>query len=152
RDLTRWKVRLGVYSRAYADYESYYQEFNVSSVLVNPNFDPVTFANDIALIWLDEKVNINDGVSPICVTRDMYTVGESCVVTGWGTTSVGGETMDKLQEVYKPILSQDQCLSDYPNLGFDKVSMLCAGYSAGGHDACLVCPFRSSIPFPLSTM
>ena len=28
-------------------------------------------------------------MSPICVTREMYTAGEYCEVTGWGTTSIG---------------------------------------------------------------
>ena len=56
---------------------------------MHPDFSILTFENDIAVAWLDGNVNVTEGVSPICVTREMYTPGEYCVVTGWGTTSIG---------------------------------------------------------------
>ena len=50
---------------------------------------------------------------------------------------LGGETLDKMHEIYKPILSQANCHTYLPN-DFDQLSMLCAGYDQGGTDACAV--------------
>ena len=52
---------------------------------IHPDYSPNTLQNDIAVAWLDGNVNVTQGVRPICVTREIYTPGDKCVVTGWGT-------------------------------------------------------------------
>lgn len=88
-DETRWQVRLGVFSRAGATYEPYYQQFRVSKIIQHPDYHPNTYANDIALMLVEGVIQETNGVSPACVTRDMYVPGENCVTLGWGQTVQG---------------------------------------------------------------
>ncbi|XP_062574746.1 serine protease 53-like [Saccostrea cucullata] len=134
-DETRWQVRLGVFSRASATFEPYYQEFRVKKIVQHPGYQPSTFSNDIALMFVDGVIQETEGVSPACVTREMYTPGENCVTLGWGVTTQGGDTTDRLQQVFKPILSADICLQQLSDL-FNRVTMLCAGRDEGGAGAC----------------
>jgi len=48
-----------------------------------------------------------------------------------------GSPADKLQEVYKPVLTDTECLT---NIGgaYDPLHMMCAGYLEGGKGACQV--------------
>ena len=48
----------------------------------------------------------------------------------------GGSVTDKLQEVYKPVISDSECGSKVS--GFHSTTMICAGLPAGGIDACQV--------------
>jgi hypothetical protein len=48
----------------------------------------------------------------------------------------GGSVTDKLQEVYKPIISDAECGSKVS--GFHSTTMICAGLPYGGVDACQV--------------
>lgn len=51
----------------------------------------------------------------------------------------GGPPVDRLHEVYKPILSDADCTSALGIFGYNETSMLCAGNLAqGGVDACSV--------------
>lgn len=47
------------------------------------------------------------------------------------------DTSDRLQQVFKPILSADIC-SQQLGVLFDRTTMLCAGKDAGGVGACNV--------------
>ena len=55
----------------------------------------------------------------------------------WNLNFLGGTVSDRLQEVYKPILSTSQCSSDLGTL-FNSTGMLCAGFDAGGAGPCFV--------------
>lgn len=50
---------------------------------------------------------------------------------------LGGSTSDKLQEVYKPVLTDAACTS-YLSNAYNANTMLCAGLDIGGKDACQV--------------
>lgn len=50
---------------------------------------------------------------------------------------IGGSTSDRLQEVYKPVLSDAAC-TGYLSNAYNANTMLCAGLDAGGKDACQV--------------
>ena len=54
---------------------------------------------------------------------------------------LGGSPSDQLKEVYKPVLSDADCLT---NIGgaFHAPTMTCAGYIAGGQGACAVIFFN----------
>ena len=75
-------------------------------------------------------------VSPICLPSpgDTVATGDQVTVAGWGATSEGGVTADKLQEVTVPVSDMDQCRTVYRNLANVDLGpgVMCAGYEEGG--------------------
>lgn len=66
----------------------------VRKVILHPDYNPRTEANDIALIELDRPVTFNDYVQPAClphVTKDSKTSFKNCYISGWGTTAQNSE-------------------------------------------------------------
>ncbi|XP_076075920.1 trypsin-1-like [Mytilus galloprovincialis] len=130
-----WTIDVGVHSRSAQ--EQYQKTYDVKKIISHPEYSPFLLHNDIAIVRLSTPVVENEAVAPICVTSfpssDFY--GKYCVVTGWGATSEGGSTSDRLKEVYKPVLTDTDCLL---NVGgtFNSTTMLCAGFVQGGEGTC----------------
>lgn len=63
--------------------------------------------------------------------------GELCTVVGWGMTKKTGDR-EQLRMVRLPIVRQEVCKEIYE--GWETITrrMICAGYAAGGQDACEV--------------
>lgn len=77
----------------------------------------------------------------------MPQVGEISTVAGWGRTSEGGESSDRLLEVDLPIIGHNSCVLRYrgspdPDIArlaafIDEATMVCAGGAPeGGRDSC----------------
>merc|ERR1712127_953153 len=64
-----------------------------------------------------------------------YDEGTMCTVTGWGTTSEGGNLANTLQKVEVPVVSDDHCRDSYGQNDIAD-SMICAGLERGGKDSC----------------
>ncbi|KAK3088910.1 hypothetical protein FSP39_025326, partial [Pinctada imbricata] len=128
-----WTVTLGSHRRTFNSL--YTVKYGVSKIVIHQNYRPNTINNDIAIMVLSKDVVLSDGIIPACLPANTYVENEMCVVTGWGTTSEGGSVSDRLQEVYKPLLSESTCSSKLGN-SFKLNSMLCAGFERGGADAC----------------
>ncbi|CAG2237937.1 TMPRSS3 [Mytilus edulis] len=132
-----WTIDVGVHSRSAQ--EQYQKTYDVKQIISHPEYSPFLLHNDIAIVRLSTPIIENEAVAPICVTSlpssDFY--GRNCVVTGWGATSEGGSTSDRLKEVYKPVLTDTDCLL---NVGgtFNSTTMLCAGFVQGGEGTCTV--------------
>ena len=62
-------------------------------------------------------------------------VGDSCVITGWGTLQSGGSQPDKMQVATVPVVSQGSCETAYGAKNIHD-SMVCAGFPEGGVDSC----------------
>merc|ERR1711892_295988 len=97
----------------------------VSQITNHPSYDASSSNNDVALIKLSEEVDL-DVYTPACLpkTADNYE-GQKAWVYGWGTTSFGGSTSDKLLEVEVPVVSNTVCSSAMSAGVTD--AMLCAG-------------------------
>ncbi|XP_076173331.1 trypsin 3A1-like, partial [Ptiloglossa arizonensis] len=110
----------------------------VKSVTIHENFHTYTFNNDIAIIEMDQPVDVNGIVRTACLPEDKaidYT-GATATVVGWGRTGEEQPVSDKLRKVNLPILSQEEC----DEAGYQKnritENMFCAGYLEGELDAC----------------
>lgn len=57
--------------------------------MVNENYNPATYQNDIALLELSEEVVYRQHIVPVCLPAkgDNFT-GKTGTVTGWGRTQV----------------------------------------------------------------
>ena len=96
----------------------------VSKIITHPSYSASTFNNDIALIQLSEEVDLNI-YTPSCIAmtsenfegQKAWVYGEKILILikyinhfeGWGTTSFGGSTSDKLFEVEVPVVSNAVC-------------------------------------------
>lgn len=78
----------------------YYQDqlLPVNRIIVHPNYYSVEGGADIALLELEDPVNVSSHVQPISLPPAMETFpsGTSCWVTGWGDIDNGGMWQGRL--------------------------------------------------------
>ncbi|MCR6639206.1 MAG: trypsin-like serine protease [Sporocytophaga sp.] len=116
--------------------EAGYQKINVKKIIIHPTYDPVTVDGDLALIQLERPVT-NTPVSLPEQDDTTYTKnGLTSTVMGWGYTQPNTLIADTLQEVEVKIISNPVCNSKQVYEGEVTENMLCAGFLAGGKDAC----------------
>ena len=131
-----WTVYAGVASR---------KEFFISAqrstgvqLIKHNSFNPKTFENDIALLYIEPSLDFNDQVRPICLPpKDAYIeTNLICEISGWGLTSEKGSPATILQSAKVRILNRNICrLPTWLNKNL-KNDMLCAGTYFGTIDAC----------------
>ncbi|NXR14442.1 OVCH2 protein, partial [Semnornis frantzii] len=153
RDL--WMVVTGLHDLMEQEYR---QKRSVKQYIIHPSFNQSTLDSDIALLQLDEPLEFNHYVRPVCLPAKEEAAQPStvCVVTGWGASEEDREKGKKLHQLEVPILVPDMCQSYYINLP-SKVTqrMICAGFPLeDGKDSCtgdsggpLVCPSEDNSGF-----
>nr|XP_057936451.1 mannan-binding lectin serine protease 1 [Doryrhamphus excisus] len=128
---------------------------SAEEVILHPQFRPSNYNNDIAMVRLSARVQLNAVIRPICLpppqrqddapTPLPNSVG---VVAGWGISDPSsdiltpdpGTTSDLLQYVKLPVVSEDECRASYTSRsgGYNiSDNMFCAGFYEGGRDTCL---------------
>ncbi|XP_053382489.1 transmembrane protease serine 9-like [Mercenaria mercenaria] len=113
------------------------QIFQASDIISHRRYNSRTMANDIAIIKFNNVFPTDLSgtfASPACLASRDYRDNEDAVVSGWGTTSEGGDSSSTLKYVWKPILNYDFCDTQTGNAGQIDGTMLCAGNT--GKDAC----------------
>lgn len=73
------------------------------------------------------------------------------MVTGWGKKNETGGNSDVLQKVWLPLINDTVCTEFLKLISYDQnfiKEMICAGYKAGGKDACQVIAYFFKL-FPL---
>lgn len=109
------------------------QIVNVTKFFLHPDYQQNGFYNDIAVMRLAEKLQINTKVQPIQIAPRGYRVPDNAelLVSGWGTLEFRGSSPERLQKVYVPAVSNEVCARSYSNIRPHKI---CAGRE--GVDAC----------------
>jgi trypsin len=102
----------------------------------HPDFNPETFANDVAVLELDAAVP-KDIARPLRIAKTSDTrldaTGLDALVAGWGTTSSGGVTSEQLLEANLQLVSDSSCAAAY-GAEFQPDVMICAALP--GRDSC----------------
>lgn len=129
------KVRYG--SHHLHEHDEHQGNDKVNKVILHEEYDSWTINNDICLLQLKKDLEFNDWVNVIALPPQSQEEEEGtvCTVSGWGTTSEGGDLADVLMKVDVPVVSDKHCRNNY---GDDEIadSMICAGYPEGGKDSC----------------
>ncbi|WP_027186356.1 S1 family serine peptidase [Desulfovibrio inopinatus] len=118
------------------------QKFSVKRVIPHPNYDNDTANNDIALLELSTAAPTSVYTPVKLVAQNdpdnLTTVGTISTAVGWGATNSGGYIYpDELRQVNLPIYDFETAKASYATYGYTLTdTMLPAGYSAGGKDAC----------------
>ncbi|KAG7254988.1 hypothetical protein CRUP_034842, partial [Coryphaenoides rupestris] len=136
---------------------------SVDQVLLHPDFQPLNYDNDIALLRLDQPVRFTGLIRPICLPKPRgqdaqptplpHSLG---LVAGWGISSPSNDsasltsnpsltsdpnmTSEVLQYVKLPVVDQKECEESYASrsLAYNiTLNMFCAGFYEGGRDTCL---------------
>ncbi|XP_015199639.1 transmembrane protease serine 12-like [Lepisosteus oculatus] len=114
------------------------QNRTVTHIFRHSLFNTKNGDNDVALLKLCSPVNFTDYVQPVCLLRGASEEAglTPCFISGWGTTSWGGERADTLQEAEVNLIPRETCNQpDWYNQSLTE-NMQCAGHETGGIDAC----------------
>nr|XP_005590891.1 PREDICTED: tryptase alpha/beta-1 [Macaca fascicularis] len=125
----------------------YYQDqlLPVSRIIVHPQFYAVQIGADIALLELEEPVNVSSHVHTVTLppASETFPPGTPCWVTGWGDVDndVRLPPPYPLKEVEVPIVENQLCDAEYhtglhtgDSFQIVRDDMLCAGSEK--HDSC----------------
>ncbi|XP_022093248.1 suppressor of tumorigenicity 14 protein homolog isoform X2 [Acanthaster planci] len=138
-DVTTWRVHLGKHTID-LHLSKGEQEAKIKHIIKHKGFNTKTMRNDLAVLVLDRSLSLDsEQVNVACLDKELDMSNKiHCLVTGWGLTEMGGRQARKLQQAWVPILRQSQCNHKDVYNGIIASSMICAGYLAGGIDACQV--------------
>ncbi|KAL7042172.1 hypothetical protein ACKWTF_001045 [Chironomus riparius] len=125
-------VKLGMLDRSQDDNDVFI--YNVINKIIHPQYDRISFNNDIALLELDKDVKFSEYIYPICLPTRQHDE-EKAIVTGLGTTGKDHAQSEKLLKVVLEKFSHRECQEKVPQ-PIDKASMLCYGDNSDSKDAC----------------
>lgn len=63
-----------------------FQLIRVKSITLHPAYQPTNLQSDIALLHLENKLNFDKHIGPVCYDENDVepSAGEQCVTSGWG--------------------------------------------------------------------
>ncbi|MEU7058797.1 serine protease [Streptomyces sp. NPDC046197] len=115
------------------------KEIPVRDTWVNPRYDAATNSGDFAVLTLAEPLPQSSVIKMAGASDPAYTPGTGAEVYGWGDTTGTAAYAHSLYAARVHVLPDSQCRRAYPGSvdgTYLPETMLCAGESAGGHDAC----------------
>nr|KAF6496865.1 ovochymase 1 [Rousettus aegyptiacus] len=120
--------------------ESTEQVRRAKHIIVNENFDRLSFSSDIALVQLSSPLEFSSAVRPMYILHRMEPqfLSEICAVTGWGSISKDSGLANCLQQ---SMLEREMCEHTYysGHPGGITEKMICSGFAAtGGKKFCQV--------------
>jgi len=131
--LSDYSITLGSHDRDVTD--STQVDSKLGGIWVHEDYNSKTLDNDIALLKLENPIQLTDYINTACVATTDYPADTMCVVTGWGDQESAIDDPE-LQEVYVPIIDTNVCNRASWYNGDITENMFCAGYSTGGQDSC----------------
>lgn len=117
------------------------REVTVTSVILHPNYIPgsVNTRDDIALLELAQPTGLP--TLPLYAGDPERIAGSSAVVVGWGAISYSEVVPltypTTLQQATVPLVSRSVCNRPESYAGAIAPGQVCAGFQAGGVDACV---------------
>ncbi|WP_431044791.1 S1 family peptidase [Streptomyces sp. P1-3] len=107
----------------------------VSKIWVHPSYQTVTKGDDVAVLTLSTAMPYTTAKYVSSSETGIYAEGATARIVGWGTTSSGGQSSNRLKTATVPVTSDSYCANAYGGR-FIASDMVCAGYDEGGVDTC----------------
>ncbi|KAF6718765.1 Mast cell protease 8 [Oryzias melastigma] len=86
------------------------QEIPVKEAFPSKHYNTKGFVNDLMILKLSSKAQINDYVKPIALADHSSPVPQHCVVSGWGKTSMNDAFLSRnLMEVEVTLIRGENC-------------------------------------------
>lgn len=130
----QWQALLGLHVQGQTN--EWTVRRKIRRIIAHPDYNPLTYNNDIALLELDSDVTLNQNIWPICLPSPShdFPAGQEAWITGWGATREGGMAATVLQKAEVRIINSTVC----NKLMNNEITefMVCAGVLKGGIDAC----------------
>ena len=137
----QWQVRVGEHNET--KFEGYEEMIDIEKITIHPGFilgsAEDTGDYDIAIIKLKRPAVFHKLVHSICLPEmeTRFATGKTCFATGWGRQDENAaEYSDVLREVEVDLVSKEVCNSNISYNGLLNERFFCAGFQAGGRDAC----------------
>ncbi|XP_068207047.1 trypsin-1-like [Palaemon carinicauda] len=110
----------------------------ISHIIVHEKFVRNNLMNDIALLRMEEPVQLSYSIRPVCLPdvqewdENIYngTSRSHGIVVGWGLTKELGERSPILLQVHLPFLNVSKCREVYERINPVSEKMLCTYYEA----------------------
>ncbi|RWS07578.1 Trypsin-like serine protease 3 [Dinothrombium tinctorium] len=106
---------------------------------VHPDFDKLSYENDIALIKLNSPLVFSKHIIPVCISQSTAS-GKWGNLIGWGSTEEDGPLSNTLQYAELQILTNHHCekmFNQSRHFQYISSSFLCAGDDSGQIDSCI---------------
>lgn len=127
-------------------YDDQSHSFDVAEAIPHPAYNAtLTRYNDIALVRLQQLVELNPYIRPACLPNVRLFNETIAVATGWGAVEHGSPNNDLLLKVKLDIFTHQQCDASYATAnghflklpqGVSSETQLCAGSHTDKKDIC----------------
>lgn len=107
-------VRLGDIDITSSDDDACAQQFRIIEIFRHPAYRATSNYHDIALLKLDQNVEVNSHVIPACLWTAEELKFEKLVSLGWGRTGYGKKFSPNLLKVSLKPISTEECKKYYP--------------------------------------
>lgn len=108
------------------------ERIRVKRIIRHPAFNGYNYDVDLALLQLETP---STG-TPVTITATEPATGQKGHVYGWGVSD-RGRAVNYLRRVEMPVVDREACRDAYTSYSRTvNQNMFCAGYAAGGRDAC----------------
>lgn len=111
---------------------------NVSKIIIHEQYEPETFANDLAVMILSMPISTtHPTLQPIAMTTVQPKTSDVCQASGWGSTRFGlpyaSEILLAVNLTVQPV---ENCNASTSYNGGLLPGMICVGQFEGGRDTC----------------